>query len=151
MHNKYIYIFHQCLGRPKFNSRSCYTHGSWYLLAYPYKVRIKGKFEQNFNYKRNLKKKILFLCTINTPTPSRFPRFLFFFFFSSSLIWLSLKPCFVRKNKINLQFFNMFFRNLKKKKVPASFELATFCVLSRRDNHYTTEPSCFDKNVNLLV
>ena len=31
--------------------------------------------------------------------------------------------------------------DLKRKlKVPASFELATFCVLSRRDNHYTTEP-----------
>ena len=32
------------------------------------------------------------------------------------------------------------FVKLEKLKVPASFELATFCVLSRRDNHYTTEP-----------
>ena len=27
------------------------------------------------------------------------------------------------------------------KEVPTGFEPATFCVLSRRDNHYTTEPT----------
>ena len=32
--------------------------------------------------------------------------------------------------------------------VPARLELATFCVLSRRDNHYTMEPlDLFVKNI----
>ena len=32
----------------------------------------------------------------------------------------------------------------KTKQVLASFELATFCVLSRRDNHYTIEPLMYN-------
>ena len=37
--------------------------------------------------------------------------------------------------------------NITKPKVPARIELAAFCVLSRCDNHYTTEPlflACYD-------
>ena len=36
--------------------------------------------------------------------------------------------------------FNSFVKSAKKEQVPARLELAAFCVLSRRDNHYTTEP-----------
>ena len=37
-------------------------------------------------------------------------------------------------------FYNFDISQSKQREVLASFELTTFCVLSRRDNHYTTEP-----------